>query len=265
MSVFINAGELPKEVRFIDTRFSLTDLSAGHKAYHNGHINGAIYWDLNQDLSDLSSKNGRHPLPSHEKLQKLFEKSGLKQEQVIALYDNGGEPYATRAYWLLKYAQFPHVYVVNGGFEALQKAGYAIDTAVPHYPETTLELKWAPTIYASREEVKKIVDGHISGVLLDAREEFRYRGESEPIDKIAGHIPSARNYFWAHLKDEQTLAPTEELQEIVSKDEQIVVYCGSGVTASPIYAALKEAGYEKVKLYVGSYSDWITAYEIEKS
>ncbi|WP_413375951.1 sulfurtransferase [Alkalihalobacillus sp. 1P02AB] len=265
MSVFINAEELPKEVRFIDTRFSLTDLTTGYNAYQKGHIKGAIYWDLNRDLSDLSSENGRHPLPSHENLQKLFERAGLKKEQVIALYDNGGEPYATRAYWLLKYAQFPHVYVVNGGFEALIKAGYAVDTTVPHYPETTLVLNWDPSIYASREEVKKMVDGHASGVLLDAREEFRYRGESEPIDKIPGHIPSARNYFWAHLKNEQTLAPTAELQKVVSKDEQIVVYCGSGVTASPVYAALKEAGYEKVKLYVGSYSDWITTYEIEKS
>ncbi len=89
-------------------------------------------------------------------------------------------------------------------------------------------------------------------------------GQIEPIDTIAGHIPTARNYFWGHAMDGAQLCVKEQLTQIVSKEEPVVVYCGSGVTASPVYALLKEAGYEHVKMYVGSYSDWIKHYDVAK-
>lgn len=262
MAVFVEAIDLNKNVRFIDTRFSLQDIQAGRKAYDEGHIEGAIYWDLNNDLSDLTSGNGRHPLPSKEKLKKLFEASGLEIDQAIAIYDGGGEPFATRAYWLLCYAGFRHVVIVNGGFNALVVAEFNVVQAVPFYDPTTLNLAWVDDIYADRDYVKAIVDHEIKAVLLDAREEARYLGEVEPIDSIAGHIPTARNYFWGHSKDGSVLKSTEKLEKTVLKQEEIVVYCGSGVTASPVYAVLKEAGYENVKLYIGSYSDWIKHYDV---
>jgi thiosulfate/3-mercaptopyruvate sulfurtransferase len=265
MAVFIEAKALPEQVRFIDTRFSLKDVRAGRAAYDAGHIAGAMYWDLNDDLSDLQLPEGRHPLPAKEKLQALFERSGLRLDQMIAIYDAGGEPFATRAYWLLRYAGFSQVYVVNGGFDALVQAGYAVVSEVPNVDTSALALDWNEAIYADRAEVKAIVDGQVSGVLLDAREAPRYRGEVEPIDRIAGRIPGARNYFWGLSKADEKLVVTPELEQTVAKDEPIVVYCGSGVTASPVYALLKEAGYDQVKLYVGSYSDWIEHFEVERS
>jgi len=100
---------------------------------------------------------------------------------------------------------------------------------------------------------------------LDARAAARYRGEVEPLDKVAGHIPTAKNFDWEQLKSEGQLHANDSLRGIVSPDEHVVVYCGSGVTASPLYAVLADEGYENIQLYVGSYSDWITQYDIEKS
>lgn len=264
MVVFIEAKDVNKDVRLIDTRFSLQNIQEGRKAYEVGHIEGAIYWDLNDDLSDLNSKNGNHPLPSKEQLKSLFENAGLDVNQPIAIYDGGGEPFATRAFWLLAYAGFKNMAVVNGGFDALIAEGFNVVQEVPHFTPTELHVEWNDEIYADRDYVKSIVDRKVSAVLLDAREEARYLGEKEPLYSIAGHIPTARNYFWMHSKEGNRLRVTEKLEKTVSKDENIVVYCGSGVTASPVYALLKEAGYENVKLYVGSYSDWIQHYDIAK-
>ncbi|WP_042473670.1 sulfurtransferase [Bacillus ndiopicus] len=260
--VFVTVDEVQENARFIDTRFSLTNADEGQQLFTEGHIAGAIYWDLNRDLSNMSSKEGRHPMPTKEQLQSLFERSGLQYEDVIYVYDQGGMPFAARAWYMLKLAGFPHVYIVNGGFAALAEK-FEVTTAQEEFAETALELQWQEQMYASRENVKNIVDGKEQAILLDARAANRYRGEHEPLDPIAGHIPTAKNFDWEQVKKGASLAPTEELLAKVSKDEETVVYCGSGVTASPLFAVLTEAGYEQLRLYVGSYSDWITAYDVE--
>lgn len=264
MTVFLEPHQLTAAYRLIDTRFSMQQPDQGRQAYDTGHIHGAIYWDLNTDLSDLSNHNGRHPLPSKAQLQRLFESSGLRYDQPIAIYDGGAEPYATRAYWLLSYAGFERVYVVNGGYPALVAAGYPVDQAIPAVTPSQLTITWREGILADREEVQSIVGGTRAAVLLDAREAARYAGQMEPIDPIAGRIPGARNYYWGHSRAAQRLIVTDQLQQTVTKDEPVVVYCGSGVTASPLYALLKEAGYDQVKMYVGSYSDWIRHNPVEK-
>ncbi len=260
--VFIDAKEV-KEGRFIDARFNLKEKNWAQLEYDRDHIQGALYWDLERDLSDLSKSDGRHPLPSKDKLQQLFEHSGLQLEDTIYIYDQGAAPFASRAWWMLKYANFPNVYIVNGGYNALKEAGFAISTEVPTVAPTKLEINWNDSIYASREDVKNIVDKKESATILDARAAERYRGENEPIDRIAGHIPTAKNFDWEQLIEGTSLQPNEKLKQKVSKDEEIVVYCGSGVTASTLYSVLEEAGYEKLRLYVGSFSDWINHYDVE--
>mgnify|MGYP001448814915 CR=1 FL=1 len=262
-NVFVEASEV-KSGRLIDTRFHLQDQDWGFKEYQNEHIEGSIYWDLEKDLSDLTSSEGRHPMPSKAQLQQLFEQSGLRYDDTIYVYDQGGAPFAARAWWMLKYANFPKVYIVNGGINALKEAGFNVSKEVPTFPSTSLNIDWNESIYVNRQYVKNVVDGVEQAKLLDARAAIRYRGEQEPIDKVAGHIPTAMNYDWEQLKDGSSLRFKDELANVVKKSDEVVVYCGSGVTASPLYAILADAGYDNLKLYVGSFSDWINHYDVEK-
>ncbi|GLC86943.1 sulfurtransferase [Lysinibacillus piscis] len=261
--VFKSVEEIQLDnVRFIDARFDLQDNEAGKRAFEESHAPGAIYLDLEQDLSDMTSENGRHPMPSKAKLADLFQSVGLRYEDTIVVYDQGAAPFATRAWWMLTYAGFPHVVIVNGGAAALAtKVDFTAD--VVNYAPTAIDFVWRDELYAPREAVKAIVDGEVQATLLDARAAARYRGEVEPLDKIAGHIPTAKNFDWEQLKGDGTLQANEALRQKVAQDEHVVVYCGSGVTASPLYAVLADEGYEHIQLYVGSYSDWITQYAIE--
>nr|WP_106778791.1 sulfurtransferase [Lysinibacillus timonensis] len=261
--VFVEASQVNNEGRFIDTRYHLQDKHWGQLSFEESHITGAIYWDLERDLSDMSKDEGRHPMPSKEQLLLLFERTGLTYNDTIYIYDQGGAPFASRAWWMLKYANFPNVFIVNGGFNALKDAGFVVTAESIAYEPSSLEIKWNDSIYASREDVKRIVDGKEQATLLDARAAIRYRGEQETIDAKAGHIPTAKNFDWEQLIVGNTLCATESMLEKFNNEEDIVVYCGSGVTASPLYAILADSGYDNIRLYVGSYSDWITKYDIE--
>lgn len=259
----VEANQVKKDGRFIDTRFNLQDQSWGQQAFNEAHIEGAIYWGLENDLSDMTGTGGRHPMPSKEQLKQLFETAGLTMDDTIYIYDQGAAPFAARAWWMLKYANFPHVYIVNGGMDALIDEGFTISSEMMAYPKTTLHINWNEKIYASRQDVKQIVDGHDKATLLDVRAAVRYKGEHETIDVKAGHIPTAKNFDWEQLKENNKLVANSHLLDQYNKNEEIVVYCGSGVTASPLYAVLADAGYDNIRLYVGSFSDWITQYEIE--
>lgn len=261
--VFVDANEVKKEGRLIDTRFNLQDKTWGQTLFNEAHIEGAIYWGLESDLSDMSGIEGRHPMPTKEHLKHLFETAGLHFEDTIYLYDQGAAPFAARAWWMLKYANFPNVYIVNGGINALIEVGFGVTNEVKEYPKSNLSIQWNDMIYANRDDVKQIVDGNDKAILLDARAAVRYKGEHETIDVKAGHIPTAKNFDWEQLKEDTKLKANEQLLNRFKNDESIVVYCGSGVTASPLYAVLADAGYENIRLYVGSFSDWITQYEVE--
>lgn len=262
--VFVTVDEIQVPARFIDARFDLSDSKRGQALYNEEHIKGAVYFDLEQHLSDMTKKAGRHPMPEKEKLIDLFESVGLALTDTIYIYDQGGSPFATRAWWMLSYAGFKKVYIVNGGFTSLKEAGFEMEAGTVSYERSTIIPQWNEESYASREYVKAITIGETDALLLDARAAARYRGEMEPLDPVAGHIPTAENFDWEQVKQGNALAPTEALLQAVPKEDEIVVYCGSGVTASPLYAVLKEAGYKNVRLYVGSYSDWITEHEVEK-
>lgn len=261
--LIVEANEVKKDGRFIDTRFNLQDKSWGQKVYDESHIEGAIYWGLESELSNMSGTEGRHPMPSKEQLQQLFETAGLTLEDNIYIYDQGAAPFAARAWWMLKYANFPNVFIVNGGINALIEEGFTVTSEIKMFPKSSLHLDWNEKIYANRQDVKQIVDGNDKATLLDARASVRYKGELETNDVKAGHIPTAKNFDWEQLKDNNKLTATKQLLEQFDKNDDIVVYCGSGVTASPLYAVLADAGYDNIRLYVGSFSDWITQYEVE--
>ena len=255
-TVFVKASEIQTPAYFLDARFNLADSQAGKQAFVAGHIEGARHIDIEDHLSDMSSDAGRHPMPTKAQLTTTFRQLGLTYDQPIYIYDNGGEPFAARAYFMLQYGGFTNSYIVQDGYEGLQRAGFAVTVDV----ETTtsdVDVQFNDDVYVDRAAVKEVARGKINKVLLDARSNVRYRGEEEPIDAVAGHIPRARNYDWEQLITAGMLAPNETLASTVSKDEDIIVYCGSGVTASPLYAVLKEAGYPNVQVYTGSFSDWL--------
>ena len=267
-NVFVSVKELEllkqHDYKWIDARFNLQIPTEGNSLYKENHIENAMYWDLEKDLSDMEENAGRHPMPDKEQLKTLFEQSGLQQDQLILVYDQGGAPFATRAWWMLQYGGFKNVKVIQEGYQALKHAGFKTTNKKTVTETTHLNINWQDHLYTNREGVKAIVDGNVNRTLLDARANVRYRGEQEAIDSVAGHIPSALNYDWEQLKEKGYLAPNETLLNVVSKDEPITVYCGSGVTASPLFAVLKEMDYKNVQLYTGSYSDWITKYDVEK-
>lgn len=262
-NVFKTVEEIQVDgVRFVDARFDLQDKNAGRTAFEAGHAPGAVFVDLEQDLSDMASSNGRHPMPSKEKLAELFQGLGLRYEDTIVVYDQGAAPFAPRAWWMLKYAGFPHVTILNGGVAALEQVVNFTQEQLSYAP-SNVDFVWQEQLYAPREAVKAIADGEVAATLLDARAAARYRGEVEPLDKVAGHIPTAKNFDWEQLKAGGALQANDALRAKVTKDEHVVVYCGSGVTASPLYAVLADEGYDNIQLYVGSFSDWITQYDVE--
>ncbi|MEK4245492.1 sulfurtransferase [Psychrobacillus sp. FSL K6-2684] len=267
--VFIELSEIDiTSSRFIDTRFILGEPSAGYEAFKESHVSGAVYWDLEKDLSDMDDFKGRHPMISKEKMIELVQNSGLNLDDKIIIYDQGEAPFALRAYFLLEWAGFKNVRVIRQSFEMI-KQQLPITDEVTQYTKSNMTPLWNDEIYLTMDEVRDIANGKRDGQLIDARSSARYRGEIEPIDHIAGHIPTAINYDWEQLKRDGAFLEQElmesQLSNLSNKDKPVIAYCGSGVTAAPLYASLKEAGYKDVKLYVGSYSDWIRENDVEKS
>lgn len=267
-AVFVSIKQIDdKAFKWIDTRFSLTDEEKGAKEYHKSHVAGAQYWHLNDDLSDLTKVAGRHPMPDKEALVELFQSSGLSLNDSIIVYDDGGSPFATRAWWLLQYAGFKKAVIALEGFEAIKEYGIPVDNKVPQAKRTFVSPEWNESIYATRDFIEQAVSGEAKAVLLDARAVERYRGEVEPLDPIAGRIPGALNFDWELLKKNDVFnldeSIRESLENVVKASEEVTVYCGSGVTAAPVYAMLSHFGYPNVRLYVGSYSDWIRQKDAE--
>lgn len=244
-----------------DTRFSLQDRAYGQRSYASGHLPGAQYLDLEKDLSGpVQAHGGRHPLPAFEVLASKLRSCGLNQDSVAVVYDDAGSMYAVRLWWQLRYLGLKQVYVLDGGLQAWEAAGFPLES---HSPMP------ASGNFQARPEARKLISAHELKarlhqpglLLLDARAPERYRGETEPLDPKAGHIPGARNRpFRDNLKGAYFKAPEElqyELQPLgADTSSEIVVYCGSGVTANHVILALLEAGLPEARLYAGSWSDW---------
>ena len=252
-------------LRVLDCRFVLSKPNAGCERYLQGHIPGAVYADLDKDLAGpVSSGSGRHPLPKPTDLALTFGRLGISNDTRVVVYDDGSGALAARAWWLLRWMGHEQVTLLEGGLTRWQAMGFAVDVGEVAVAER--QFSGAP-----RKERVVVADEilmHAIGIeplkLLDARDEARYRGEVEPIDKVAGHIPGADNFpFQRSLSSDGTWKSAGELQELWraalggTRNEQICVMCGSGVTACHLIISARLAGLPEPRLYVGSWSEWI--------
>ncbi|MEG3906201.1 sulfurtransferase [Microcoleus sp. B4-C5] len=249
------------QVVIIDCRFSLADHELGQKQYQESHIPGAFYLDLNRDLASAVGKHGgRHPLPNIEELADKLSAIGINSpETLVVAYDDSRLAFAARLWWLLRYMGHSKVALLDGGFSGWKAAGYPVTNILPEPREGKFVAHLQQDLAVDIEAVKERKD--LPGkVLVDSRESERYEGLREPIDPIAGHIPGAVNYPWQGVTDEtgKVRSASEQKQRWteLEKAEEIIVYCGSGVTACVNLLSLEIAGIPDAKLYVGSWSDW---------
>lgn len=246
----------------VDCRFALGKPESGRVAYEESHIPRAVYLDLEKDLSSpITQHGGRHPLPELDQLAKRLGQSGIQGNSRVVIYDDQGGAMASRLWWLLKYTGHEQAYVMDEGFTAWKNASYPVTDEQPIVIPVPYEIKLKPDKLVLVDEVREaLVQG--TQTIIDSREPRRYAGVEEPLDTKAGHIPGAVNYFWKGVLDDSGhWKETETIREHFSdipQDAEIIVYCGSGVTACPNVLALEEAGYGNVKLYAGSWSDWIS-------
>lgn len=252
------------DVVVFDCRFSLANTAAGRQQYMEGHIPGALYLDLDHDLSSRKGVHGgRHPLPDVRELAEKFGAAGVGQGVSVIVYD-GGEGTATRAWWLLRYLGHDAAYVLDGGWPIWLQAHHEIATELPVPSPRSFDLQLRTEWVTSVGDVEAVVAGRRRAVLLDARAPERYRGDVEPLDPRAGHIPGAANAPWTDgvSPDGTWKSPAEQRArfgglELERTDApEVMVYCGSGVTACADLFALELAGVTGAKLYAGSWSDW---------
>jgi thiosulfate/3-mercaptopyruvate sulfurtransferase len=250
------------QVVIVDCRFVLTEPEVGHQKYLENHIPGARYLDLNQDLSSpVQRHGGRHPLPDiNEFATKLAAMGVHHQETLVVAYDDSRLAFASRLWWLLRYMGHEKVALLDGGWQAWQAAGYPVTDALPPTPTPgtfvpQLRSDWWVDIHAvkARKDLPEVV-------LVDSRESDRYLGKREPIDPIADCIPGAVNYPWQDVTDARGyLHPLDKQKQRwseVAEKTEVIVYCGSGVTACVNLLSLELAGISTGKLYVGGWSDW---------
>ena len=248
-------------VRVIDLRWYLAG-RRGADAYAQGHIPGAVFVDLERELT-ASVGPGRHPIPSPAQLQRAMRRAGVSADTRVVVYDDAGGSIAARLWWLLELFGHPRVHVLDGGIAAWVAAGHALETDAPAIAEGGLVVApdHVPDIY-DRHQVE-VLRRRAAVVLLDARVPERFRGEVEPIDARPGHIPGARNAPWTDNLVDGRFADPKALRARYRKlgvrpGSTVVCYCGSGVTACHDILALRLARISalRVRLYEGSWSDW---------
>ncbi|MEW6422187.1 MAG: sulfurtransferase [Deinococcota bacterium] len=253
-------------VRVLDCRYALTDPLVGRVAYLEGHVPGAIYADLETDLSGPvrpDGAGGRHPLPDPATLAAWLGSVGIGNDSVVIAYDDpsGGQGfYAARAWWLLRWLGHRQVYVLDGGWPAFLEAGGRPSTAEPEFSRTTFRPDVQPDMVATAEDV---AGRDADTLLIDSRAPNRYRGEAEPLDRKAGHIPGAVNREWAGALDERGRWREAHAQaaRLNAGDAPTITYCGSGVSATPNLLARELTGVPlgpRNRLYAGSWSDWVS-------
>jgi thiosulfate/3-mercaptopyruvate sulfurtransferase len=254
----ISAAELAErldEVTVLDVRYRMGG-PPGAEEHAAGHVPGAAYVDLDTALAAPPGPRGRHPLPAPEDFEAAMRAAGVSGDRPVVVHDDWQGRAAARCWWLLRWAGHDDVRVLDGGWSAWVATGGEVSTALeePEPGDFTARPGQRPTIEA--DEVLAFAEQH---VLIDARNPERFRGEVEPVDPVAGHVPGAVNVpTGANLRDDGTFRSADELREVYSVAEggQVAAYCGSGVTAAHDLLALEVAGIEGV-LYPGSWSEWV--------
>lgn len=246
----------------VDCRFALADPHQGQQQYNASHIPGAWYLDLNQDLSSpAQAHGGRHPLPDlgafSQRLSAMGIVSNGEKSTLVVAYDDSRFAFAARLWWLLRYLGHDNVAVLDGGWSGWEQSGQPTSTAIPQQRQGDFipnpRQDWIVDIDAVRRRPAETV-------LIDSRSPERYRGEVEPIDPVAGSIPGAVNYFWQDVSDPsgQIKAPEALAHHWAALDsaDEVIVYCGSGVTACVNLLTQTLAGRSMARLYLGGWSDW---------
>ena len=247
----------------IDCRFMLDDVAWGRRQYEAGHIPGAVYAHIDDDLSGpKTGTNGRHPLPSPDALRATLSRLGIDASVQVVAYDQDNGMYASRLWWLLRWMGHEAVAVLDGGFAQWTSDGRPIVAGVETRAARTFSGTPHGELLADADAVEKTLTSN-AWQLMDARAPERFRGDVEPIDKVAGHIPGAMNFFYKQNLDDRGLfhSPADlraRYEEALAgrKAEDVVAYCGSGVTACHNVLALEHAGLHGTRLYAGSWSEW---------
>lgn len=256
------ADHLDDDLVVIDCRFSLPEPDLGQQQYDSGHIPGAYYLDLNRHLSSaVQEHGGRHPLPEWSKFVEHLNCLGIQSNPAtpVVIYDASRFAFAARLWWMLRYLGHENVALLDGGINAWTEAGFPLSSQTPpdrvgaFVPQPQAD--WVVDIDCVRQHKDKP-----GTVVIDSRSAERFRGEQEPIDPIAGSVPGAMNYFWKDISTEAGLLNSPEALAMhwqpVDDADEVIIYCGSGVTACVNLFSRVVAGKPMGKLYPGGWSDW---------
>ncbi|MCO4759235.1 MAG: sulfurtransferase [Oceanospirillaceae bacterium] len=253
-------------VLILDCRFSLAGQGSadyGQRVYNEDHLPGAVFMHLEDDLSSpILPTTGRHPLPDVDKLSAKLQQSGLKKDQQVVVYDDCGGAMAARTWWLLRYLGHDAVALLDGGYPQWTAQGYAVsrDVVEPEEGDFIPQLRASMNVPVD-DVVRETSKAHFT--LIDARGAERYRGEQEPIDPVAGHIPGALNRPLTDNLQDGCFKSADQLSEewralLDGRTADTVVhYCGSGVTACHNLLSMEVAGLSGARIYAGSWSEWI--------
>ena len=266
-SAVISSAELApllgtSQLCIVDCRASLQNAAAGKQAYAKGHLPGARFADLLDDLSGpiVPGTTGRHPLPELEKFVGKLRRWGIATTSQVVVYDDAAGAFAARLWWMLRWLGHDAVAVLDGGFSGWVAEGRAVTSDLPTVAHGNFAPHIRPELLVTSAELMQSA----TRKLFDARAPERFRGDVEPIDPVAGHIPGAVNLPFAENLEGGRFRPPSELRESFARaldgtpPEQAIVYCGSGVTACHDLVAFAHAGLPLPRLYAGSWSEWIT-------
>ena len=247
----------------VDCRDDLKDERWGREQYRSSHIPGAVHASLSHDLAaPPSGTNGRHALPSAEMMEATFGRLGISPDTQVAIYDQGAGMYASRMWWMLRYVGHDAAAVLDGGWAKWLREGRAVRAGEEDRPAAVFRGRPRKELHVIIDQMEAALHDP-SLLLVDARAPERFEGKSEPLDRAPGHIPGAVNHFYRrNVTDEGVILPVETLREQFAEllgdrpPRQVVMYCGSGVTACQNLLAMEHAGLSGAKLYPGSWSEW---------
>jgi thiosulfate/3-mercaptopyruvate sulfurtransferase len=268
-TTFIDPDELGKllwheNLVIIDCRFDLMNPTWGYQDYLKNHIPNAIYADLDKDLSGrITEETGRHPLPQPDKFIETCSNWGIDEDKQVIVYDTTSGSFSSRLWWMLKYFGHQNVAILDGGFSAWLEAGFSQESGHVHPQPSKFYGSPDPELMKTTSQMEKIIF-QSDYTIIDARSKERYLGLEEPLDKVAGRIPNAINFFHQNNLDPNgNLLPIEQLREKYNEllegknNTSKIVYCGSGVTSCLNFAVMQHIGLTPIYLYLGSWSEWI--------
>jgi len=246
----------PAAVTVLDVRWQL-GRADGREQYLAGHVPGAAYVDLETDLADPPGARGRHPLPDPERFAAAMRRCGVSLTRPVVVYDDVAGASAARAWWLLRDHGHPDVRLLDGGWTGWREQGGAVETGEPEHPDGDLRADPGHLPVLDADGAARLAG---DGLLVDARAPERFRGDVEPVDPVAGHVPGAVNVPVAALVHDGRFRPPEEIAAAygieLGRPPRVGVYCGSGVTAAHGVLALQLVGVQAA-LYPGSWSEWV--------